>query len=60
MIREKVRANFIGKTEECMMDNGRMENNMEEECLLLKMEFKDLANGIEVEKQNGFPEFLYI
>jgi hypothetical protein len=63
MIRERVKESSIGKMEEYMMDNGKMENSMEEECSQLKMEYKEWENGTEAGRQSGLPdhysEFIY-
>jgi hypothetical protein len=40
--------------EEYMMVCGKMENNMEEENLFLKMEWKDLESGEMERKSNGY------
>lgn len=53
MIREKDKVNLLGKTEEYMMANGKMENNMAVENSFLKMVSKELANGKTEEKLNG-------
>lgn len=53
MISEKVKANSLGKMEEYMMDNGKMENNMEEASLYPRMVRRELVNGKMEGKSNG-------
>jgi hypothetical protein len=53
MISEKVKANSLGKMEEYMMDNGKMESNMEEASLYPRMVRRELVNGKMEGKSNG-------
>lgn len=47
------RANFIGLTDVCMMECGKMESNMVKAGLLLRIQLKGLESGKKAEKLDG-------
>lgn len=59
MTNAKDKASSSGLMAGSMTDTGKMENSMEGECSLPRMEKKDWENGKKERRLSGSPDFLY-